>query len=144
MTGQPTDPPQKFVESSGPVTTDTRLWVGVWGGGIAWTVHFLTAALIAEWGCLTGLSARTLWGMTAVAWSIILVSVVMALVASVVTWVAYREMLCLNTPSDEQSDLYDRLGNRRFMARTGFAASSFFLLIIIAQSLPILFFLSEC
>lgn len=144
MTSQSTDTPEKLAEPSPTDKADTRLWVGIWGGGIAWTVHFLSAALIAEWGCLTRLSARSLWGITAVAWSIILVSVVMALVAAVVTWVAYGEVLRLNSRSDEKNDLYDRLGNRRFMARTGFAASAFFLLIIIAQSLPILFFLSEC
>jgi len=144
MTGQSTDAPDKIAEPSPATTADTRLWIGVWGGGIAWTVHFLTAALIAEWGCLTGLSAWSLWGMSAVAWSIILVSIAMALVALVVTWVAYSEVLRLNALSDEKSDLYDRLGNRRFMARTGFAASAFFLLIIVVQSLPILFYLSEC
>lgn len=144
MTSQPVNTPNHIAEPSRPGTADTRLWVGVWGGGIAWTVHFLLAAGIAEWGCLTGLSARSLWGMTAVAWSIILVSVVMALIAMAVTWIACYEMRRLNLRSDEQSDPYDRLGNRRFMARTGFAVSAFFLLIIIAQSLPILFYLSEC
>ncbi len=126
-----------------------RLGIGIWGGGIVWTVHFLSIALIAEWGCFTGLGEWRWLGVTGVAWVIVMISVLMSLVCLGVVWLAWDTFKNLNRspascPSDEVADVYDRPGNHRSLAKVGLFSGLLFLVIILVQSVPVLFYLTEC
>ena len=120
-----------------------RFWVGLWGGGILWTLHFLTIALVAEWGGFSGLDARHVVGISVVAWLIILVTVVASGVGAWVMWVAYATYQQASQPATGQpaDEFYDRIGNRRFLAKASWWSSIAFVLIVVVQSVPVLFFL---
>lgn len=126
-----------------------RLGIGIWGGGIVWKVHFLSIALIAEWGCFTGLGEWRWLGITGVAWTIVILSVLMSLACLGVAWLAWDTFKTLNrapgaSPSGEGADVYDRPGNHRSLAKIGLFSGLFFLVIILVQSVPVLFYLTEC
>lgn len=119
------------------------LWFGFLGGAIAWSIHLVAAALIAEWGCFSGLQQTTYGGVTLVAWLLILLSVSMFLIAVFATAAAYAVKKRLPVLA-ENDDLAPHEEMDRFLARFGVAASGVFVFIIAAESLPILYFLSDC
>ena len=127
--------------TNGPSVGRVAVWFGALGGAIAWLAHLLLAYFISEFGCFSGLHGRTLGGLTAVAWAVLAVSAAMLLIAVAAAWVAYRSDRKIrghgfrtNTPE----------GAAGFLARSGAATSGLFALIIIAQSIPIFFFLKDC
>lgn len=124
-----------------PRVSRTALWFGFLGGAVAWTLHLLAASFISEWGCLTGL-ARWQWlGLTSIAWLLIAASVLMLLLAIWATWVAYRLQHQL---SEAGSTPLDRHGTATFLARAGLITNGVFTFIILAQCVPIFYFLSRC
>src|SRR5690606_39142115 len=114
------------------------LWFGFLGGATAWSVHLVAAALIAEWGCFSGLQQTMYWGVTLVAWLLILLSAAMLLIAVLATAAAYvvKKRLPAHTVDDELAP-HDEMD--QFLARFGIAASGVFVFIIAAESLPILY-----
>ncbi len=119
---------------SAPPDRSWPLGFGMLGGAVAWTVHLIVAALVAEWGCLGGWGHYQAAGINLVAWIILAVSLVMLVVAALATGVAWRLA----------HQLRDQPGNAEFLASTGAKTSGLFVFIIAAQSLPIAFYLSTC
>ena len=117
------------------------LWFGMLGGAIAWLFHLIGAAILAEWGCMSGWGRMHWGGISAVAWAISLLSLVMLLIASAATWVAYRHYQRLRRECHAKSRQDD---SRSFLAEAGWKSSAIFTGIVLAESVPILFFLSEC
>lgn len=123
-----------------PAVSQTGLWFGLLGGAAAWTGQLLAASLLSEWGCLAGWQERTWQGLSVVAW-LILVASLLATLAAVAALLASGGILrrCSGAaPSDAAG------ANARFLARAGFYSSALFVVIILAQTLPILFFLGDC
>jgi hypothetical protein len=119
------------------------LWFGFLGGAIAWSIHLVAAALVAEWGCFSGLQQTTYGGITLVAWILIVLSAamfLMAVLATIAAWAGSRRV----SGSADDSDLPPHEELDRFLARFGVAASGVFTFIILAESLPILYFLTDC
>jgi phage-related holin len=119
------------------------LWFGFLGGAVAWSIHLVAAALIAEWGCFSGLQQTMYGGITLVAWLLILLSVAMFLIAVLATAAAYAVKKRLPVLA-EGGELAPHDEMDLFLARFGVAASGVFVFIIAAESLPILYFLSDC
>lgn len=104
------------------------------GGAVAWTLHLLTAYVIAEFGVLSGLTEVRWVGLDAVSCLLLLWSAAMLTLAAVAACVSWR------TPySDEPADETAR--TVRFCVRFGRAANVTFIAIIAAQTVPIFFFL---
>jgi|GEM_PF-1878454 len=129
-----------------PEVERPRVGFGLFGGAIAWLVHLVAASIIAEWGCISGLHRYQFLGITAIAWSLIALSVVALLVAVAATWVVYHANQRDEgvTETGDSADVYDTRGTNKFLARVGLWSSALFVFIIAVQSLPILYFLKEC
>ncbi|MBX3444590.1 MAG: hypothetical protein KF774_19475 [Planctomyces sp.] len=121
-----------------------RLWFGLLGGGIAWTGQLIAASFISEWGCFSGLGDRHVGGLMMITWLLIGVSLAMAALAAVATVVAARLHARWRTDGGPGSvdSPYD--SSEAFLAKAGVIASGLFLFIIVAQSIPIVFFLRGC
>jgi hypothetical protein len=127
-----------------PGVSRSRLWFGLLGGAIAWFVHLVGASIISEWGCLSGLHQNELAGITVVAWMLIGLSVIMAIIAVVAASSAFQVNRHYNQAAGGDAHESDEHGTDVYMARVGVWSSGLFVLIILAESLPILYFLTEC
>src|SRR5690606_1434498 len=50
----------------------------LFGGAICWTAHLLFVAIVAEWGCVSGLGEFRFLEATVIAWSVIVASLLAA------------------------------------------------------------------
>ena len=114
------------------------LWFGLLGGAIAWVAHFLLAAVISEFGCLAGWGEISFQGITAIAWAILMISVVMLLIAVAATAAARGSLRQLRAAGA------DRESSEFLMARLGWITSAVFSLIIAVQTVPIFYYLGSC
>ena len=121
-----------------------RLSFGLFAGAIAWLVHLVGAAVVAEWGCFAGLDRWRFGGVSAIAWTVIAITAATLLLAVAATWSAYRAERRYSGTATDSPDGDEKRGNDAFMAKVGFWADMVFALIILAQSVPILFFLTGC
>ena len=129
-----------------PATSDrsvnqAALWFGLFGGAAAWTVHLIAASIISEWGCHAGLHRISWVNISAVAWALIGLTIAMLLVATIASWMALRVRRKVREVQRQDGNSAAAADNRLFLARTGVIASEIFILVILAQSVPIFFFL---
>ncbi|MCC7420543.1 MAG: hypothetical protein IT428_09690 [Planctomycetaceae bacterium] len=123
-----------------PRVSRGTLWFGTLGGGFAWLGHLMGAYVISEFGCRGGLN-RTSWlGMTVVAWMLVALSGAMLLMAVVSTWVARASERRLETARDD----WETVRSEADIARAGWMASGLFSLVILVQSIPIIYYLKHC
>lgn len=117
------------------------LWFGLFGGGIAWTFHLLSAYAAAEFGCVGGLGEHRYWNVSFVAWMELALTALAVLVAAVATVVAYRMLRRLQSSTHEATAEGDA---ERYTARAGLLTSGIFTFVILFESIPILFYLRNC
>lgn len=111
------------------------------GGGAAWMLHLLLVYLIAEFGCLAGFDRFHFLNLTAVVWLLVAVSLLaLALGAwtTVSAWKTWKQT-ARRKETESENDTAEC-----FAARTGFWLNGFFSLVILVESLPILYFLQAC
>lgn len=116
------------------------LWFGLLGGGFAWTFHLISAYVVAEFGCVGGLAEHHFLGISLVAWlgfALTLVTVVIAAASAGVSYRRYRQLQPLATPREPFTA-------EIAMARIGYFTSALFLIVILFESIPIFFYLSDC
>jgi hypothetical protein len=119
-----------------------RLMFALLGGSLAWLAHFLSAYLLAEFGCIGGLAEIGFWGVTAGAWSIVGGTIVRVAVAVFATVFAQGGGQRLEEAAG--ADEGDGSGVELFLARTGVVLNLLFLFVILVESVPILYFLEDC
>jgi fatty acid desaturase len=112
------------------------LWSCMWGGGVLWLFHLVAVWLAAEFGCLTALAKLGPLGISWVAWVILAVSVVILLLTGVITWISWHHSRGGGASDGERPG--------RFAARVGLVANPLFGLVIIAETLPIFYYLKDC
>jgi preprotein translocase subunit SecG len=117
-----------------------RRWFAFLGGGIAWTLHLLSIYMIGEFGCVSGWGDITYLGLSAVAWSILLVSVLLLVPAVAATIVGYRDARQDSLFESPQGE--DEGGE--YLSRLGWILSGLFTLIILVESLPVFAYLHGC
>lgn len=117
-----------------------RRWFAFLGGGVAWTFHLLAIYAVGEFGCVSGFDQHMLWGISAVAWLLILVSIVSLIPAIVATGVGYRDARRDAGQADPQPD--DEGG--RYLSRVGWPLNALFTVIIFVESLPVFAYLGGC
>lgn len=109
------------------------------GGGACWMLHLLLAYVIAEFGCLTGLGEVHFLNVTVVVWLLLLVTVLVLVLALWAT-VSARKTL---TRKRSQGETGEGDGEY-FAARAGFWLNGFFSVVILVESVPLVYFLRAC
>ncbi len=115
------------------------VWGSLWGGGVAWLLHLLAVWALAEFGCLSPLARPGPLEVSWVAWLGLAVSVLFFALGGVATWASWRcgRRFGAVTPPEGGDTV-------RFVARYGLVANPLFMLIIITQTLPFFYYLSDC
>ncbi len=115
----------------------------LFAGAFAWTVHLILAATIAEWGFTAGLGDRLLWGVNAIAWSVIALTVCAVTTTAIATMSAFH--LSRSYRGEGRGSAVDTMDLRDdsdlFLAQVSLWGNFLFLCTILAQSVPILFYL---
>jgi hypothetical protein len=132
-------PPQNLPPP--PSVNRWALYFGLVGGPIAWLIHLLVAYVVAEFGCLTPFRDVSYAGITAIAWIILGVTVLTLLAALAATYTAYRLDLVLEVDLRGGTDTPL---SRAHLARLGIITSGIFAFIIIAETIPVFYFLRSC
>jgi hypothetical protein len=123
------------------VVSRVSLWSGLFGGAIAWTIHFMSAYVVAEFGCAGSFGDRSYGNISFVAWLELILTAAAVVVAAGSTAVAYRsELRLLSSVHDEGTPRCAE----RYTARAGLLTSGIFTFIILFESIPIFFYLHEC
>jgi hypothetical protein len=117
------------------------LWFGLLGGAMAWLLHLISASVVAEFGCVSGLGERVYQGLTLVAWLQLSLTAGTTLAASAATAVAARRYRRLGR-ADAAADAANTV--QRHTARTGMLTSGLFTVVIVFESIPILYYLQGC
>jgi len=116
------------------------LWFATTGGSGAWLAHFALIWLISEFGCIANFDRHLFGPLSAVSLLIILATLLMAAVGSFATLAAYSLKKRLASPS-RGSQL---ARSRRESMEMWFLANASFVIIILVQSIPVLYFLETC
>lgn len=117
------------------------LWFALLGGGVAWTLQLLLAYVVSEFGCLSGLGEKPAAGLTLVAWLLIGVSLGALALASAATLTAARIRRELR---GRRRDEAEGVRTAAFSGDLALVTNLVFILVIVAQSVPIIFFLRTC
>lgn len=116
-----------------------RLWFGLFGGAVAWTIHLLLGYGIAEFGCVSSFRHARFLGIAGVAWGILAMTaltLILAVGALLVAWRSKQSLLAEIRQQEEEPE--------EFMTRAGWITSVVFIAIIVAQTLPVLYYLRSC
>lgn len=104
------------------------LWFGLFGGAAAWAAHLVLAYALVPLACDQGLEILL--------YATVPLTIAIALVAVILSWRGWRRSRGYEV-RDENGDrvIHQRVG---FMSISGLVMSTFFLAVIIAQTVPIL------
>jgi hypothetical protein len=109
-------------EAPAGATRDSALWFGVLAGPVAWAARFTASYALVGPACATG----AWWPLPLLTAAGVLVTAVAGLVA----WRAWRSF-----PDADGGAVF---GRRRFMAFAGVSLSVLFIIVTLAESLPML------
>jgi hypothetical protein len=118
-----------------------QLWFGLLGGALAWAAHFISAYLLAEFGCVGGLAEYRFANVSYVAWLEIAVTAVAVLVAFAATMLAYRSSRRLQSRPPVSDDA---LHGEPYLARAGLYTSAIFTFVILFEAIPLFFYFRHC
>jgi hypothetical protein len=127
-------------DAGSPCVSRRALWFGALGGGFAWLLHLMGAYAISEFGCRGGLNRASWLGVTTVAWLLAALSAATLIVAVISTLVARR---CERRLEAARGDTTAPRGEAE-VARAGWMASGLFSLVILVESIPIVYYLKHC
>ena len=117
------------------------LWFGLFGGALAWTIHFMSAYAVAEFGYVGGLDERSFGSISLVAWLELALTAAGLLVAAAATAVARRSQRRLLSSAHNTGAAGEA---ERHTARAGLFTSGIFTFVILFESIPIFFYLCSC
>jgi hypothetical protein len=117
------------------------LWFGVLGGAIAWTIHLLAAYALAEFGCVSGLGQRGAYGISYVAWAVLVMTIAVTAVALLATVIAGRAW---RTFANDLRPNGPAAAGEQYLAQAGTLMSGLFTVAILFETIPILYYLRTC
>ena len=105
-----------------------------------WSAHFLITYGWVEFACRTRLLAldSTVLGLTVLSWSVLALTLVVALAALYVGWASYQNWQRIRKEQQEDDLESWGLESRKFMAFSGMFLSMLFALVILLSGLPAL------
>lgn len=117
----------------------SRIWFAFLGGALAWTLHLMGTYALSEGFCRSGLAQGSLMGLSVMLWGLALLTLLAVAVTGAALWMARRQHLAsLADIRGEQGDIF------LFMARSSLLMNALFLIVIIAQTLPIILLGRNC
>jgi len=122
-----------------------RLWLGLFGAPLCWSVQTLVDYAFVAHGCFPGASPRAepLLGVRALSVGVDLAALAAALACTLVALASWRA-----THGEKEGTPHHLLdnaeGRSRFMAASGFVLGLIFLVAIVVASMPVLFFSTPC
>jgi len=121
----------------GPHGPGKAIAIGLFGPAIIWFLHLFLVALIAEWGVFSGVNRQHFLNISVVSWLAGFTSVI-AIVATVfaIRLVSKIDKSIL-APSDT---INDQDNHKTFLESVAIYSGILFLVVICAQTLPILIF----
>lgn len=125
-----------------PRPSPKSVWLVLLGGALAWLVHLVGSYLIADFGCTGAIRHATFAGVSGVAWSIIVFSIVMTIVTAVPFVVSYRRWRRYEQEADEESPKARRPW--LFTSWISFGMNATFLFAVIFETIPVLYYLPNC
>jgi hypothetical protein len=121
----------------GRVPRRWALWYGYMGSSIAWLLHLIGAYAIAEFGCVAHRESPRYLGVALVSWMLLGLTAVLMTVASgslfIAAWNRRRLGEAIGIAETES-----------FLMRSGTYLGIVFLLIILVQAIPIVYYLEGC
>ena len=125
-----------------------RMWLSLIGGGLAWTVHLVFSATLAEWGISASLDNRMFMGVNHIAWVVMTVTGVSLAATLWALWGSakllnhFRQQLDLKMSVDnaEATQEFADSSTGVYLMRVGICSNCVFLLVILAQSLSVFFY----
>jgi formate hydrogenlyase subunit 3/multisubunit Na+/H+ antiporter MnhD subunit len=109
----------------------------LFGAAIAWATHLMLAQFVSEWSYFSGFYRRSFLGLSISLWIIAVGAVALTTLAAASVWVGMR--LRNQAQRDEAAPSVSS-GSAEFVAAVGVVSGIVFVLTILAQSLPLLFF----
>ncbi|HET9237576.1 MAG TPA: hypothetical protein VFO10_10015 [Oligoflexus sp.] len=117
----------------------SRIWFAFLGGALAWTLHLMGTYALSEGFCRSGLAQVSWMGLSVMLWSLALLTFLAVAVAGVALWMARRQQLAsVADIRGGQGDIF------LFMARSSLLMNALFLLVILAQTVPIFILGRNC
>lgn len=110
------------------------LWYGLVGGPIVYSLHFLAVYLLAEAACKADLLRYRIWGLEAISFWVVVLTVVAAAITGYGAFLAYR-----NWRRTRENEAQGLPSYPSFMAFTGLWLSGLFTVTILLTGLPALF-----
>jgi hypothetical protein len=113
----------------------------LFGPAVAWFVHLVASAIVAEWGCIAGMGAQHLLGISIVAWlvfSLSIATVLFSVLAIVSAGKLKRALLNHEATHTKEAT------SSAFLIEVAWLSGWLFVLIILAQTIPILYFFGGC
>ena len=150
-TPHPTIPPPE-----GGLRAGVLRWFALLGGALAWTADIMLSYIIAEFGCIRGLHHITAWGLTLTAWLLIGLTLVTFAIAAAAAWVGYPrgrlgglDAIDPAAHADHADAMDTTEGSPQsiagaYLLRSGCVFSALFAVMILGQSIPLVFYLQRC
>lgn len=107
------------------------------GGAFAWAVHLMLAQFISEWSFVGGIYRRSFLGLSISVWILLAAALALTALAAASLGVAIR---LRKKASKEDVGPSPSGATADFLAAVGILSGIVFVLVILAQSLPLLFF----
>ena len=134
--------PLPFASSPGIITFSLT------GGGLAWIFHFLTSSVLSEWGAVVELDSRSFLGINFIAWAVIvatglsLAASLWALRESIRMFGHYRQLVARqkSVESNEAKGARLESSTRASLMAVGVCSNCVFVVVILAQALPVFFY----
>lgn len=117
-----------------------RYWVALFGGALTWLAHLLSSYILAEFGCESVLANYSYLGINAVAWGLLVLTLLTAAAAGGCVLLALR----VRPPNDGDKGGATDLVARTYAARAGLIADVAFALVILVESAPLFYYLQHC
>jgi hypothetical protein len=114
-------------------------WFVFLGGAIAWLLHLLAAYAVAEFGCVAGWGEFL--GQPLVVWLILGLTAPLLAIACLALLVGYRYERRFANQEPRGLEAQDP---GVALVRYGVVANALFILTILAETLPVFFFLRGC
>lgn len=124
-----------------PVSRSTSRF-SLLGGGIAWFLHLIAVYIIGEFGCVAGWGDWIVGGLSMVAWSLLLATLLTAGLAGAAALTAAHSRKLLGSAQGDADAV--PVENRAFIARLANLTNGVFLFVILVQAIPIFHYLQAC
>lgn len=117
---------------------DRRIWLGMFGGALAWVAHLLISYVIAEFGCVAGLARHTLLEISGLAWALIALALATLAAAAAALWLAIRNLRQNRDGSPVLKTVRAEVAHMSVLTNCAFAFA------IVFESIPIFYYLTHC